>query len=151
MCKSQLVDIIDCELLYEKELATLRQVSKEYGVRMIMSYHNFDSTPRKEEIVQKIMKAESYGADIAKVAVMPNSPQDLLVLFNATQEAQTRLSIPIITMSMGGLGVITRIAGWLFGSAVTFAVGQNSSAPGQVPIEELKEVLHIVQKYMTHS
>jgi 3-dehydroquinate dehydratase I len=151
VCKSQLVDMIDYELLYEKELASLRQVSKEYGIRMIMSYHNFSSTPQKEEIVQKMLKAESYGADIAKVAVMPASPQDLLVLFHATQEARSQLSIPLITMSMGGLGVITRLAGWMFGSAVTFAVGQNSSAPGQIPIEDLKEVLRIVQKHMFHG
>jgi 3-dehydroquinate dehydratase I len=151
VCKSQVVDMIDYELLYEKELVSLRQVSKEYGIRMIMSYHNFSFTPQKEEIVQKMLKAESYGADIAKVAVMPTSPQDLLVLFHATQEARSQLSIPLITMSMGGLGVITRLAGWMFGSAVTFAVGQNSSAPGQIPIEDLKDAIRIVQKYMLSS
>ncbi|KYD10723.1 3-dehydroquinate dehydratase I [Parageobacillus caldoxylosilyticus] len=151
VCKSQVVDMIDYELLYEKELVSLRQVSKEYGIRMIMSYHNFSFTPQKEEIVQKMLKAESYGADIAKVAVMPTSPQDLLVLFHATQEARSQLSIPLITMSMGGLGVITRLAGWMFGSAVTFAVGQNSSAPGQIPIEDLKDAIGIVQKYMLSS
>jgi len=145
VCKSKIVDLIDYELLYEEELPYLRQVTKENGIYMIMSYHNFHFTPSCEEIKDKLLKAESYGADIGKVAVMPTSTKDLLVLFNATQDVRNQLQIPIITMSMGELGTLTRIAGCIFGSSVTFAVGRNSSAPGQVPIEDLKVALRIIQ------
>jgi len=49
-------------------------------------------------------------------------------------------------MSMGGLGAVTRLFGGVFGSSVSFAVGQNSSAPGQVPIEDLNTVFKIISK-----
>jgi 3-dehydroquinate dehydratase-1 len=147
VCKSQLVDLIDYELMYaDMGLSYLRQVSKENGISMIISYHNFHATPGREEIMEKLMKAESLGADIAKVAVMPQTEADVLVLLQATQDAREQLSIPVITMSMGGLGSITRMIGWIFGSTVTFAVGENGSAPGQIPIEDLKNVLRIVQR-----
>ncbi|NNU83445.1 type I 3-dehydroquinate dehydratase [Geobacillus sp. BMUD] len=147
VCQSGAIDLLDYELVHEPYVATVRQLSRQYGVRLILSYHNFDFTPAKEELVAKMRQAGKYGADIAKVAVMPKSLQDVLVLLQATEEARQELPIPLITMSMGGLGAITRLAGGLFGSAVTFAVGQQSSAPGQIPIEEVKDVLSVIMKY----
>jgi 3-dehydroquinate dehydratase-1 len=49
-------------------------------------------------------------------------------------------------MSMGGLGAISRIVGWMYGSSVTFAVGKSSSAPGQVPIGELRKIIQLTKK-----
>jgi len=54
--------------------------------------------------------------------------------------------MPLISMSMGAYGVLSRVAGWMFGSTVTFAVGRASSAPGQVPIEELRAMLDTLQR-----
>ncbi len=71
----------------------------------------------------------------------------MLVLLQATEEARQEVEIPLITMSMGALGAITRLAGGLFGSAVTFAVGRQSSAPGQIPIEDVQTVLSVIMKY----
>ncbi len=56
------------------------------------------------------------------------------------------ISLPIISMSMGGYGSLSRLFGWAFGSSVTFVVGENSSAPGQVPIEDLKVVVDILHR-----
>ena len=82
------------------------------------------------------------GAHIAKAAVMPNSQRDVLVLLNATLKARTEaLQIPIITMSMGKLGIVTRIAGGLFGSDITFAAGKEASSPGQIPIGKLRAAM----------
>jgi 3-dehydroquinate dehydratase-1 len=44
-------------------------------------------------------------------------------------------------MAMGGLGAMSRVMGWLYGSAATFAVGQSSSAPGQIGVEDLRALL----------
>jgi 3-dehydroquinate dehydratase-1 len=49
-------------------------------------------------------------------------------------------------MSMGGYGSVSRMVGIVFGSALTFAVGKSSSAPGQIPIEELRTVLATVRR-----
>jgi 3-dehydroquinate dehydratase-1 len=82
------------------------------------------------------------------VAVMPRDLDDVLTLLTATREASKKLHIPLISMSMGPLGALTRMIGGAFGSSLSFAVGAAASAPGQVPIEDLNTVLSIVNKSM---
>ena len=89
---------------------------------------------------------EQAGADIAKIAVMPKELRDVLTLLDATLSAHNTLQIPLISMSMGGYGSLSRLFGWVFGSSVSFAVGEKASAPGQVPIEQLNTVVDIVHR-----
>ena len=147
VCASGAVDIIDYELSQAPEnRARLRAASRTHGVAMIMSYHNFKTTPESLELVSKIIDAEQQGADMAKVAVMPQAPGDVFILLQATLDASQRVQIPLITMSMGGAGAISRLIGWMYGSAMTFAVGSGSSAPGQMPIEDLRAALKAIQR-----
>jgi 3-dehydroquinate dehydratase-1 len=97
---------------------------------------------------QRFTQAQEMGADIAKVAVMPQDMQDVLALLAATLAASRELDIPVAGMSMGGLGSITRLCGGAFGSALTFAIGQGASAPGQMPIEELHRGLELLRRAM---
>jgi 3-dehydroquinate dehydratase-1 len=99
-------------------------------------------------LAAKFLTADQLGADVAKVAVMPRDFDDVLTLLTATRQASKKLRIPLISMSMGPLGAITRLVGGVFGSSLSFAVGAASSAPGQVPIEDLNAVLEILQKSM---
>ncbi|KFZ39848.1 MULTISPECIES: type I 3-dehydroquinate dehydratase [unclassified Thermoactinomyces] len=147
VCQTRQVDLIDHELWDERNIPVIRNVSKEYGVRLILSFHDFAQTPSKEVLVDKILKAGEFGADIAKVAVMPVTFKDVIVLMGATEEARHHVRIPLITMSMGGLGTMTRLAGWQYGSAVTFAAGSRCSAPGQMPVEEVQNLLPVIRKY----
>ena len=89
-----------------------------------------------------------YGS-VGKVAVMPTNAQDVLELLAATDRAREALDIPLISMSMGGVGSLSRIMGWVYGSAATFAVGKSSSAPGQIAIEDLRATLAVVRKAVT--
>jgi 3-dehydroquinate dehydratase-1 len=149
ICKSDFIDMIDYEMSNQpKHIRYLREVSKEYQKKLILSYHNFKCTPEKSEILKQLLVADFYGADVAKAAVMPTEHKDVLTLLEVTREANEIVNIPIITMSMGALGSVTRMSGWIYGSAVTFAVGKNSSAPGQIPIEDLRKVIEITKKSM---
>ncbi|GAJ97261.1 type I 3-dehydroquinate dehydratase [Geomicrobium sp. JCM 19055] len=140
---------IDVELSSEQaDIDRMVEFGKVYGVQVLMSYHNFERTPSKQEIVQKLTEAKEQGAHIGKVAVMPTSVEDVLTLMQATQEAAAGLPIPIVTMSMGRLGALSRMMGGACGSAMTFAVGSESSAPGQIPMEELQTVLDVVERVM---
>ena len=56
---------------------------------------------------------------------------------------------PIITMSMAGTGVVSRLTGETFGSALTFGAASKVSAPGQIGVHELKQVLDIIHKSLT--
>ena len=79
---------------------------------------------------------------------MPQRLEDVLSLLSATLESSQTLDIPIVSMSMGGYGSLTRLFGGAFGSAMTFAVGASISAPGQIPIEDMTTVLGILHKSM---
>ncbi len=71
---------------------------------------------------------------------MPRDRADVLTLLSATATAEAKARIPLISMSMGPLGAVTRMIGGVFGSSLSFAVGEGSSAPGQMPIADLVSV-----------
>lgn len=149
VCESQTIDLIDYEMANDAaNVARVRAAASANDIKLVLSFHDFTCTPALEILVGKFLKAEQSGADVAKVAVMPRGPSDVLTLLAATQQASQTLKIPVISMSMGPLGLLTRLFGWVFGSALSFAVGASSSAPGQVPIEDLKTVLGILHKAM---
>lgn len=139
---SNVPDIIDIELSSGAE-AVKEVVNKagEKGMATILSYHNFESTPSADAIYEKMNMAQKLGGSIAKVAVMPQEPGDVLRLFEASLRARRELDIPLIALAMGKLGVISRVGGFLFGSDVTFAVGGLASAPGQIPIDKLRRAM----------
>lgn len=141
-CAARCVELIDYELSNRREdIETLRAASKAGGIGMILSFHDFRATPEAATLEGKFVAAGELGADAGKVAVMPAHERDVLELLAATSRAREALDIPLIAMSMGGLGALSRIVGWLYGSAATFAVGQGHSAPGQIAIEDLRAAL----------
>jgi len=149
VCQSRSIDLIDYEMANDAaHIAQVRTAAQAHGIKLVLSFHNFSYTPGLETLCQKFLQAEQLGADVAKVAVMPRDLDDVLTLLGATRAASQKLRIPLISMSMGPYGALTRLFGGAFGSALTFAVGASSSAPGQVPIEDLNTVLAIVQKAM---
>ncbi|MBM4762873.1 type I 3-dehydroquinate dehydratase [Bacillus sp. B15-48] len=144
------IDLVDVELFNEeKHVRAILDLAKENGIFVIMSNHDFFKTPAKEEIVSRLRKMQEYGADIPKIAVMPTSVEDVITLIDATNTMKTQYADrPIITMSMGGTGVISRLAGEVFGSAFTFGAGREASAPGQIPVTALRTVLELLHKSM---
>jgi 3-dehydroquinate dehydratase-1 len=147
LCALACVDLIDYEMCNDPDdFARLRAASRAQGILLVASYHNFQATPDAATLVKKFAQAEQLGADVAKLAVMPQGPQDVLTLLAATHTASQLLRVPLISMSMGAYGSLSRMMGWVYGSTVTFAVGQSSSAPGQVPIDELRPVLATVHR-----
>jgi len=152
VCASGLVDLIDYETVNAAEdFQRLRAVSREHGIALIGSYHNFQGTPDAAALAARFTLAHRLEADIAKVAVMPKGPADVLTLLGATWDASQTLPLPLISMSMGPYGSLSRMVGFVYGSALTWAVGKSSSAPGQVPIEDLRVVLATVRKTVLGS
>lgn len=89
---------------------------------------------------------EELGADIAKIAVMPRSARDVLTLLSATDKASQSLSCPVVTMSMKGTGLISRLSGEVFGSCLTFGSVKEASAPGQIEAGKLKDILTAIHE-----
>lgn len=144
--QSGLVDIIDVEALRD-EGTFCKLVEQIHHVEkyVIASNHDFQQTPTKEEIIRRLTYMQEKGADILKIAVMPQSRRDVLTLLEATVEMiETKATKPVVTMSMSGKGVVSRIAGEIFGSAMTFGTGRNASAPGQLDVNTLHTILNVL-------
>lgn len=144
--KTGYVDFIDVEIFTGDDV--VREIidgAHAAGVRIIASNHDFFKTPAKSDIIYRLRKMQDMGADIPKIAVMPQSKRDVLTLLCATEEMVTDYADrPIITMSMAGTGVISRLCGEVFGSSMTFGAAKKASAPGQMGVNDLNTVLDLL-------
>ena len=142
-----LADLADVELFTAGDAAEafIEELHKR-GVKVVVSSHDFHQTPDEEVLIDRLCAMRKIGADLPKVAVMPQSRKDVLVLLKATETASSILDCPIITMSMSGTGVISRLCGEVFGSAMTFGSAGKASAPGQMDVQDLSVVLELLHK-----
>jgi 3-dehydroquinate dehydratase-1 len=143
------IDILDLELANEPEfLRSLMSLARERTVPVVLAFHDFQSTPSSECLLAKVEAMHQAGADVAKLAVMPTTPDDVLRLFQVTTDARRRFpALPLAIMAMGALGSITRVAGFLYGSDMAFAVGKQASAPGQMPIADARAITRLLLQY----
>ena len=123
-------------------------------IDVVASFHDFEATPADQVLEEVLARMAREGADLAKIAVWPASADDVARLLGvcarATAGAGTGLGVPVAAMSMGALGAVSRVAP-AFGSALTFAVvpdeqGQaRASAPGQLPIQDVRRCLELLR------
>lgn len=148
IAKTGLVDLVDVEAFTGDDyVAQIIDVAHQNNVKVVASNHDFDKTPDQADIVSRLRKMQEQGADIPKIAVMPNNKKDVLTLLAATEEMATNYADrPIITMSMAGTGLISRLCGEVFGSAATFGAVGKVSAPGQMNAEDLNTILTLIHK-----
>ena len=144
--ESGCADLIDVEIFTGDDLVRrcIEGVHRA-GRAVIGSNHEFESTPAQADIIYRLRKMQDMDADILKIAVMPRSKADVLTLLCATEEMfRCYADRPLVTMSMSPIGVISRICGEAFGSAMTFGAVGQTSAPGQIPVEALNTSLRIL-------
>ena len=141
-----MVDLIDVEVFTGDDIVKeIIEGAHANGVKVVASNHDFDKTPDKDDIVGRLRKMQELGADIPKIAVMPRNKKDVLTLLSATEEMATDYADrPIITMSMAGTGLISRLCGEVFGSSCTFGAVGKVSAPGQMNAVDLDTVLNLI-------
>ena len=141
--ESGCADLLDMEFLPAGDaLPGLIAEALAHGVKVVCSSHDFAQTPSREEMVSRLCAMQAAGADLPKLAVMPQNRRDVLSLLEATAEmADLHPETPVITMSMGALGGVSRICGEAMGSAMTFACAGKASAPGQIELDVLAPIL----------
>lgn len=149
VAKTQLADMIDVEGFAFENADKLIKELQEEGMKVIVSSHDFEKTLPKDEMIKRLCRMQELGADIVKMAVMPTSAKDVLELLSATEEMNRLYAKqPIVTMSMSGQGVISRLAGELVGSALTFGSAGKTSAPGQIDVGELDFILTTIHNQL---
>ena len=136
---SGLIDMVDVELSRgDTAVKTIVNAAHEAGVKVIGGRHNFHSTPDQEVIIRSLVRMQELGCDLVKYAVMPQNERDVLRLLDATLTMKEEHNdTPVLTMSMGHTGVVSRICGQLTGSCITFGTAGKASAPGQLPANGL--------------
>lgn len=146
--ETKLADAIDVEAFFEEGiLKCLSGKAHEYGIKVIASNHDFTATPPRQEMESRLRFMQEAGADVAKIAVMPQSRADVLALLSATEAVAAEEKTPVISMSMGKIGVVSRLLGENFGSCLTFGMVGKASAPGQIPIRQLRTFLEMIHQY----
>jgi len=132
-------DILDVELSSAPINKKVIEIAKDEGKLSLVSYHDFEKTPEAEEIQEIIDRSVQIGADIIKYAFKINSVEDIRRLMCVTAKNSHK---KLVAIGMGELGRITRVAGFFFGSVLTYTYIGRSFAPGQIEagrlIEELK-------------
>lgn len=148
--KTGFIDLVDVEIFTGDEVVKeIIDGAHANNVKVVASNHDFNKTPDKDDIVSRLRKMQDMNADIPKIAVMPTCKKDVLTLLSATEEMYTNYADrPIITMSMGGTGVVSRLTGEAFGSSMTFGAAKKASAPGQMGVNELDTVLNSIHNAM---
>jgi 3-dehydroquinate dehydratase-1 len=114
-------------------------------VYVIVSNHDFKATIPMEQIVQRYKDIIDTGADIAKIAMMPEDGSQVVDMMQAAKELQeSGNETPLIVISMGELGVSTRTTGEMYGNCISFATAGIPSAPGQIDVEALRSQLEMI-------
>lgn len=140
--ESGAVDMVDLEIGFgDAAVRELAGLARSCGVVPVVSFHDFEGTPPRGEILKLLERMEVLGAGIAKVAVMAHDAHDALELLAATSEFAGASRVPALTMAMGAQGSITRLVGEQFGSALTFCSLDRASAPGQVPLGSARHIM----------
>lgn len=136
------ISLIDVEL--ERTDEKLIKNLQNLGKKVLVSRHYFSNTPDNWEMEDIFCRMEALGADLLKLAVMPQQLSDVVRLMETTKKMSKACTRPLISMSMGALGAMSRICGEKTGSVLTFGAVGATSAPGQIEIEELRRLLKLL-------
>ena len=152
LARERLCDALDVELsVGEAAFSRIARAAHEAGMPVIGSCHDFEKTPDAEEMAARLCRMAALGADICKIAVMPRKRRDVVALTAACAQADDALTQPIIAISMGEMGMPTRICAEAMGSCLSFGTAGAASAPGQMEAGALREALALVHRALARE
>lgn len=120
---------------------SLIRFAHQYGKCVIGSYHNFNITPTYDELIHIFEDMSDLKVDISKIAVMPKTQEDVLTLVKAAHDIRQLSGVALMAISMGELGKASRYKISCYGGVATFACLENASAPGQISVREMRQLL----------
>ncbi len=130
----------DIEIFCE-EVSLLKELTRKANLSLIGSYHNFEYTPKLDELETVFDIGKKLGIDIIKVATMVNDKKDLETLLLLTLKHKED---KIIVLGMGHKGIPSRIINPVFGSLITYASLNEASAPGQLSLNDVFRIFRIL-------
>ena len=130
---------LDVELRSARAFKPLLAEARKRKVRVILSYHDFKSTPSPRSLRSRAASAKAQGAIIFKVACRTDSPAQLARLVDFITEID--LDLPVSAMGIGKLGGVSRLLLARCGSALNYGSLQQTLVEGQLPIDVLRSAL----------
>ena len=86
---------------------------------------------------------EHWGADIAKIVLEPQNEADVLRQMGIVMKAQTFVTLPVVSVSLGRLGKFAQISGSLDGSCLTYGCLEGqSNEDAQIEAEKLALIVN---------
>ncbi len=139
-----IVDCIDIELSSNSINQALIKHAHKLQKKVILSYHDFHSMPQEKEILLLVKKFKQLSGDIFKIAGLANSWEETIRFLYTCSRLN---SINRIFIAMGEIGKFSRIAGFCFGSCLTYGSLSQKTAPGQIPIATLSRQLKMLYSF----
>lgn len=118
-------------------MGPLMEAASARSCEVIISHHDFDRTPDKEDLVRLLEHCYDRGAGIAKIATTVSGTEDVLKLISLYEYPGKK-----VVLGMGEPGRITRVLAPYLGAEFTFASpgSGHETAPGQLDHEQLKSI-----------
>jgi len=115
--------------------------ARDNGASVVVSTHDFESTPDRETIVARLERACNHG-DVGKMATTAHSPDDVLAMLGATRDLTTA-GEQVATMCMGEAGRHSRVVAPRYGSKIGYAPvdPDAATAPGQYDLATLRSLV----------
>jgi len=140
---------VDIELRAEPDSrARILAAAAQCGARVLISSHDFETTPGAEQLSATLRQMIDSGADIGKIVTTATSPADALRILALQAEAQTA-SFPLCAFAMGAAGKISRLATLYLDGFMTYAAlsPEQATAPGQITVHDLHRLLALLEPH----
>lgn len=134
---------IDIEISSSKELIEeVIKTAENYETSVILSYHNFEEVPSLEDLREKVREMNDYNYDFGKIIGFSNKYEDSIrILKFLIQFLEKEKNHEMIAFAMGEKGEFTRITAPLLGSPIAYASVEEETAPGQLSVTALRNIL----------
>ena len=121
---------------------TLVDLARQYQCKVIISYHDFETTPDTDVLNRIIEHSFEMGANYVKLAVTANSPADCARIMSLYSQHDH-----IVAFAMGEVGKITRVAAPFLGAEFTFVSVDEAhlTAPGQLTASQMETMYRIIE------
>ena len=147
----QEVAYVDLELRADQRLRKrLLAATSLSPTRLVLSWHNFETTPTQAELDEVLAQMIEAGAGVSsdsadkvigKIVTTAHSPEDALRVLRLQEQAKAA-NFPLSCFCMGEAGRITRLATLYLGGYMTYAClnDAQATAPGQLSLAQLQEL-----------
>lgn len=139
------VAYVDLELKSpEGSLKRLQTATNGKPTKIIVSSHDFKKTNSSQGLLDILNEMKDCGADIGKIITTANDHHDALRVLKLQEEAW-KIDLPLIAFSMGGPGMITRVATCDLGGYMTYcSIGsETATAPGQINVQDVRKIFSL--------